>query len=784
VPISNIFTQSNYFSSYIDIKAISTPSSPNSGIGRVFYNVADNKLYLKKSDGTTTEVGSGSGGGAPTDAQYVTLATNASLSDERVLTAGTGITLTDGGAGSTATIAIASSVVTLTGSQTLTNKTLTTPIISSISNSGTITLPTATTTLVGRDTTDTLTNKTVNLTNNTVTDTSGALGDLTKHNGTKFVRFPKGSALQVLRVNSGGTDLEYADAASGSQVANVISGVSTQSGDAITTAFDIAHGIGFTPVSVSVEPSSVDAIGDYVVDFDDTNITITYQSAPPDDTDNLVWNWIAVVSNLDPLAVSAKGFATKSGNASDTVFTIAHGMGSTPTSAYVTPSSVDALGEYRIDLDATNITITYQVAPATGTDNLEYYWFAINASGGVVGVGEVNTASNVGSGSGVFKQKNSFDLQLRSIIGGTGLDATENANDITLNIDSTVATLTGSQTLTNKTLTSPIISTISNTGTLTLPTATTTLVGRSTTDTLTNKTITTPVLDSYTDLNRIAAPSDPGANVARLYHKQKDVDNDGIFAKYKVGGTITEVELGVADDVLSLTELSDVTITSAADEHVLIHNGTQWVNRAIIAGDLPATVALTNAANTFTAAQKIQASTGQLMTFYRPENTAGFGAGFYYNLNDSASAEQTYGFEYVGVESNTAGAIRGDYYIQLAIASSLGIRFRVFTSGNGGIIAGNNQRILISETGLTAQRTITFPDATATMVGAATTQTLTNKTVTAPMFDTYTDYTRIAAPSDPSSNQGRIYVKQVDSNNDGVFCKIKRNGAFVETQIL
>lgn len=45
--------------------------------------------------------------------------------------------------------------------ETLTNKTLTTPVISSISNSGTITLPTDTDTLVGRATTDTLTNKTL-----------------------------------------------------------------------------------------------------------------------------------------------------------------------------------------------------------------------------------------------------------------------------------------------------------------------------------------------------------------------------------------------------------------------------------------------------------------------------------------------------------------------------------------------------------------------------------------------------------------------------------------------
>lgn len=54
------------------------------------------------------------------------------------------------------------------------------------------------------------------------------------------------------------------------------------------------------------------------------------------------------------------------------------------------------------------------------------------------------------------------------------------------------------QTLTNKTLTTPIISTISNTGTLTLPTSTDTLIGRATTDTLTNKTLTSPAVNTAT----------------------------------------------------------------------------------------------------------------------------------------------------------------------------------------------------------------------------------------------------------------------------------------------
>ena len=53
---------------------------------------------------------------------------------------------------------------------------------------------------------------------------------------------------------------------------------------------------------------------------------------------------------------------------------------------------------------------------------------------------------------------------------------------------------TNTQTLTNKTLTAPVIASIVNTGTLTLPTSTDTLVGKATTDTLTNKTLTSPIL--------------------------------------------------------------------------------------------------------------------------------------------------------------------------------------------------------------------------------------------------------------------------------------------------
>jgi hypothetical protein len=54
---------------------------------------------------------------------------------------------------------------------------------------------------------------------------------------------------------------------------------------------------------------------------------------------------------------------------------------------------------------------------------------------------------------------NSIDLdsEVLQFSGGTGLTSSANNNTVTYSIDSTVATLTGSQTLTNKTLTSPIM---------------------------------------------------------------------------------------------------------------------------------------------------------------------------------------------------------------------------------------------------------------------------------------------------------------------------------------
>lgn len=105
--------------------------------------------------GTVTSITAGTGlsGGAITSSGTIAIdtATTADLTTAQTLT-----NKTISASNNTLT-----GVATETGTQTLTNKTLTTPVISSISNTGTLTLPTSTDTLVGRATTDTLTNKTL-----------------------------------------------------------------------------------------------------------------------------------------------------------------------------------------------------------------------------------------------------------------------------------------------------------------------------------------------------------------------------------------------------------------------------------------------------------------------------------------------------------------------------------------------------------------------------------------------------------------------------------------------
>ena len=126
--------------------------------------------------------------------------------------------------------------------------------------------------------------------------------------------------------------------------------------------------------------------------------------------------------------------------------------------------ALDVTGAVTLDTSltlATGATITeFSTNTALGTSNtvvptqnaVKAYVDAQNVAQAITFVGDDSTGTAVNSGE-TFK-----------IVGGTGLTSAVTGDALTLDIDSSVVTLTGGQTLTNKTLTTPSISSPNITG--------------------------------------------------------------------------------------------------------------------------------------------------------------------------------------------------------------------------------------------------------------------------------------------------------------------------------
>ena len=159
-PIRTVFNDSNVATGLAEYQTGEFIPLSHGGIGAALSIGSAGQVLKVNTGGTALEFGA---------VEAIVNIDGATDLESATLVAGDKILLSDGGSEGRVLLSQLDTLFSGT-TKTLTNKTLTTPIISSISNTGTITLPTSTDTLVGRATTDTLTNKTVSGASNTLSN--------------------------------------------------------------------------------------------------------------------------------------------------------------------------------------------------------------------------------------------------------------------------------------------------------------------------------------------------------------------------------------------------------------------------------------------------------------------------------------------------------------------------------------------------------------------------------------------------------------------------------------
>ncbi len=345
----------------------------------------------------------------------------------------------------------------------------------------------------------------------------------------------------------------------------------------------------------------------------------------------------------------------------------------------------------------------------------------------------------------VFAERsNALTLTNKTIALGSNTVSGTIAQFNTAVTDADLATLAGSETLTNKTLTAPVIATISNSGTVTLPTGTRTLVARDTTDTLTNKTLTAPIISSISNTGTITLPTSTDTLVGRA--TTDTLTNKSInLANNTLTGTTAQFNAALSDGDFS-TSSSTETLTNKTVNLTsnTLSGTTAQFNTALSDGDF-ATLAGSETLTNKTLTTPVISSISNSGTVTLPTGTRTLVAR---DTTDTLTNKS------VDLAGNTLTGTTAQFNTAL-------------TDGNFATLAGSetltNKTLTapviatISNTG-----TLTLPTSTDTLVGRATTDTLTNKTASSLVLnDGYTEEVAAMPASAIDAANGSIQTRTI-----------------------
>ena len=157
----------------------------------------------------------------------------------------------------------------------------------------------------------------------------------------------------------------------------------------------------------------------------------------------------------------------------------------------------------------------------------------IGAAGQVLKVNTGGTALEFGAVEAIVNIDGATDLESATLVAGDKILLSDDGSEgrvLLSQLDTLFSSTT--KTLTNKTLTTPVIASLKPTGatTLTMPAATDTLVGKATTDTLTNKTLTSPKINEDVVVTATATELNHTVGVTDAIQTQLDSKTTPAFA--------------------------------------------------------------------------------------------------------------------------------------------------------------------------------------------------------------------------------------------------------------